>query len=264
MARGNRGEGSSRDAAVSPLRAARWGENWTLQDVADKIYEREPSGVTPSLISAWETGRIRTSARYRRVLCDLYGQAPDVLFAFQDAGRSTVGRVVGEGEGLRLLVGYQELLAGMIEVVHDAEESLIVTGSRSHSTPYLEAIETALAARPGLVHYRVLYGLPRRPQLREHLLRLLALRDPADRSMGRKMLHIGLIEDIRRTPERFFVASERDAVAIVPSITTAEAFDTGIGLGKDAAQGLLAHGREAYAGAVRLETVQAITEVAGR
>lgn len=263
MAMGTRGEGSSRDGSVSTLRSARWGKNWTLQDVADRIYEREPSGVTPSLISAWETGRIRTSARYRRVLCDLYGQMPDALFDFQDAGRSPAGRPANQGEDLRLLVGYQELLAGMIEVVHDAQESLIITGSRSHSAPYLDAIETALAARPGLVHYRVLYGPPRRPQLREHLLRLLALRDPADRSMGRKMLHIGLIEDIRRTPERFFVASERDAVAIVPSITTAEAFDTGIGLGKDAAHGLLAHGREAYAGAARLETVHAITEVAG-
>lgn len=264
MARANRGEGSSRDGVPSPLRAARWAENWTLQELADEIYQREPSGVTPSLISAWETGRIRTSARYRRVLCDLYGQAPDVLFGFQDVGRVQVGRGAGEADGVRLLVGYQELLAGMIEVVHDAEECLIATGSRSHSAPYLDAIETALAARPGLVHHRVLYGPPRRPQLREHLLRLLALRDPADRSMGRKMLHIGLIEDIRRTPERFFVASERDAVAIVPSVTTAEAFDTGIGLGKDAAHGLLAHGREAYAGAARLETVQAITEVAGR
>lgn len=256
-------QGSAGAGRASALRAARWGRNWTLQDVVDAIDARSPggsSGVTASLVSAWELGKIRTSARYRRMLCALYGRGPDALFAYQDrAAPAASGRDFG---AVRVVVGYRVLLAAMIEVVHDAQEHLVVTGSRSYSEPYLEAIETALGSRPALVHYRVLYGPPRHAALARHLARLLQIRDPADRSLGGKTLHLGIVEDIVRTPERFFVASERDAVAVVPSFTTAEAFDTGILVGKDAAAGLLAHGREAYAGSRRVETPEAIRELA--
>jgi transcriptional regulator with XRE-family HTH domain len=268
MGGGEAGGSGSRGGPVPGLRAARWARNWTLQDVVEQIDARSPggaSGVTASLVSAWELGKIRTSARYRRVLCAVYGQGPEALFAHQDdaaardPGPAAVERDLG---ALRVLVGYRALLAGMVEVVHDAQEQLVVTGSRSRSAAYLESIEAALAARPGLVHYRVLYGPPRHSELVRHLERLLEIRDPADRSMGCKTLHLGIVADTARTPERFFVASERDAVAIIPSVSTAESFDTGILLGKEAAAGLLAHGREAYAGARRVESIEAIRELA--
>lgn len=268
MGGGETGGSGSRGGPVPGLRAARWARNWTLQDVVDEIDKRSPggaSGVTASLVSAWELGRIRTSARYRRVLCAVYGQGPEALFAHQEDAVRAPGPVAAEQRdlgALRVLVGYRALLAGMVEVVHDAQEHLVVTGSRSRSTAYLESIEAALTARPGLVHYRVLYGPPRHGELVRHLERLLEIRDPADRSMGFKTLHLGIVADTARTPERFFVASERDAVAIIPSVSTAEAFDTGILLGKEAAAGLLAHGREAYAGARRIESIEAIRELA--
>jgi transcriptional regulator with XRE-family HTH domain len=75
--------------AESALRQARRHRNWTLGQVVRAIDERVPnSGVTESLVSAWERGRRRTSLRYRAALCEIYGQPPEVLFAFQDAGRS--------------------------------------------------------------------------------------------------------------------------------------------------------------------------------
>lgn len=234
----------------------------TLEEVADWIDKNsvEPTGVTASLVSAWERGVYRTSLRYRKLLCQLYGASQAELFAHQEALTAT-SRSRPDWGPMRILVGYAALLSAMVDVVHDAQETLIITGSRSRSRPYLEAIEHSLGARPSLVHYRVLYGLPRHPELLAHLERLLAIRDPADRSAGYKTLHIGLIADVTRTPERFFVASEREAVAIIPSFSSADGFDTGITMGKDAAAGLLAHGREAYAGARRVETFEALEEL---
>lgn len=234
----------------------------TLEDVVDWIdgQSETGTGVTGSLVSAWELGRYRTSLRYRRLLCRLYGAGQEELFAHQ-AELPGSSRARPDWGAIRVKVGYPALLGAMVDVVHNALETLIITGSRSRSQPYLEAIEHALAARPALVHYRVLYGPPRHPELLAHLERLLSIRDPSDRSAGFKTLHIGLVTDIVRTPERFFIASEREAFAIIPSVSSADGFDTGITMGKDAAAGLLAHGREAYAGARRVETMEALREL---
>jgi hypothetical protein len=86
------------------------------------------------------------------------------------------------------------------------------------------------------------------------LLELLRLRDPGDRSLGVKTLHVGMVEDVTAAPERFFCASERTAVIPIPSLTSHEAFDCGIALGAEAALRLLDHGRQAYAAARKVET----------
>ena len=112
-----------------------------------------------------------------------------------------------------------------------ARECLVVTGSRSRDTGYLEAIETCLQERPALACYRVLFGPPHHQVLKDHLIRLLHLRDPGDRSLGFKTLHIGIVEDTEGSPERFFCASERMAVVPIPSLTSHEAFDSGVVLG---------------------------------
>lgn len=44
----------------------------------------------------------------------------------------------------------------------------------------------------------------------------------------------------------------------IPSLTSAEAFDSGILLGPKAAERLIDHARQCYAAAKRVETVQAI------
>jgi transcriptional regulator with XRE-family HTH domain len=236
----------------SPLRRARLARNWTLEDLVAQIDLRTPggaSGVTPSMVSGWELGRHTTSIAHRKTLCVIYGGTPEVLFAYQDElqnARTTP----------RLLVTFPELQAAMLATVTEAREYLVVTGSRSRDVGYLSAIEDVLARRPSLACYRVLFGPPHHQALKEHLVRLLELRDPDDRSLGVKTLHIGLIGDTQRAPERFFIASERMAVVPIPSLTSHEGFDSGVVLGPDAARRLVEHGRQAYAAAVKVETIE--------
>jgi hypothetical protein len=192
--------------------------------------------VTPSMLSGWELGRHVTSIGHRAMLCEIFGQPPDALFAHQDE------QLASGSAALRLLAGWDALQSAMLATVAGARECLVVTGSRSRDRKYLEAIEVVLAERPSLVCYRVLFGPPHHQVLKDHLLELLRLRDPGDRSLGVKTLHVGMVEDVAASPERFFCASERMAVIPVPSLTSHEAFDCGIALGADAALRLLDHG----------------------
>jgi hypothetical protein len=82
--------------------------------------------------------------------------------------------------------------------------------------------------------------------------------DPADRSLGVKTLHIGMVEDTDSSPERFFCASEQMAVVPIPSLTSQEAFDSGVVFGPALAARLIDHGRQAYASARRIETIAAV------
>jgi transcriptional regulator with XRE-family HTH domain len=236
----------------SPLRRARLARNWTLEDVVAQIDSRNSnglSGVTPSMVSGWELGRHTTSIVHRKTLCAIYGEAPEVLFAHQD-------EMPNVRAAPRLLATFAELRAAMLATVTGARECLVVTGSRSRDTDYLSTIEFALAERPTLACYRVLFGPPHHQALKDHLVRLLELRDPDDRTLGVKTLHIGMINDIERSPEQFFVASERMAVVPIPSLTSHDAFDSGIVLGSGAAVRLLEHGRQAYAAAAKVETIE--------
>jgi transcriptional regulator with XRE-family HTH domain len=240
----------------SPLRRVRLDRNWTLENVVEEIDLRTPgghSGVTPSMVSGWELGRHATSIGHRKMLCEIYEQPPDVLFAHQDAG-------LAGSAAPRLVAGFGELQQALLDTVAGARECLVAAGSRSRDGRYLAALEQALAGRPGLVCYRILFGAPRHRVLKDHLVRLLELRDPADRSLGVKTLHVGLVEDTVGSPERFFCASERMAVVPIPSLTSREAFDSGVVFGPAVAARLIDHGRQAYAAARRIET---LAEVAG-
>ncbi|MEV7008702.1 helix-turn-helix transcriptional regulator [Streptosporangium sp. NPDC051022] len=240
----------------TPLRRARQVRNWTLENVVEQVDLRAPgghSGVTPSMVSAWELGRHTTSIGHRKTLCEIYAQPPDVLFAHQDES-------LGRHSVPQLLAGFPDLQRAMVDTVADARECLVVMGSRSRDMAYLQAIETVLEQRPDLVYYRVLFGPPHHRVLKAHLVRLLELRDPDDRSVGVKTLRLGLVDD-PLTPERFFCASERQAVVPIPSLTSHEAFDSGLLLGAAAAVRLLDHGRQTYAAARRIETARQISEL---
>jgi hypothetical protein len=65
----------------------------------------------------------------------------------------------------------------------------------------------------------------------------------------------------RRNPERFFCASERAAIVPIPSLTSAEAFDSGVLLGAKAAERLIDHARQCYAAARRVETTAAVHDL---
>ncbi|GAA0418340.1 XRE family transcriptional regulator [Streptomyces luteireticuli] len=177
-----------------------------------------------SLLSAFESGRRRTGKRNRSGLCELYRKRPEVLFAHQDGAATSMLEVSGTAEVVKLLTRWTDLIEAMVEVAAGAREYLVVTGSRSREKAYLAAIETAVAQHPDLVHYRVLYGTPRQRALADHLVWLLTLRDPTSRRNGVKTLHIRVVEQPEAL-ERFFVASETAAVALLPSFHGAEGFD---------------------------------------
>jgi transcriptional regulator with XRE-family HTH domain len=247
----------------SPLRLARRHRNWTLDWVVSEIDSHlGGSGVTASLVSAWERGTRRTSPRYRAALCAIYGQPPETLFAHQDRGRPTLALVDAEHSltnPAQVFCGFEQLQAAMVRVVGSAMTSLAIVGSRSRDRAYLATIVEVLRMQSRLVHWRVLVGPPHRQVLKDHLIRLLDLRDPADRTYGMQTLHLGMVEDQIREPERFFVASESQAVVTIPSLTAASNFDTGILLAHPLqARALVEHAKQLYAGSRKLETLAAV------
>ncbi|MYV68253.1 XRE family transcriptional regulator [Streptomyces sp. SID2131] len=242
----------------SGLKRARLEKNLTLEEAVEGLNAITGGATDTSSLSAWETGRRRTGLRNRRGLCMLYGRPAEFLFAHQD-DHAGVQAALHQVQGT-LLSRWADLVEAMTSVVTGAREHLVVTGSRSREKGYLAAIETAVAQNPDLVHTRVLYGPPSHPELVEHLVRLLELRDPSVRSRGVRTLNIGIV-DRGRTLERFFVASERAAVVPLPSLHSADGFDCGIFLEGDAAVGLVHHGREACAAARLLGTMDDVREL---
>ncbi|MGZ2359856.1 XRE family transcriptional regulator [Streptomyces sp. 372A] len=180
-----------------------------------------------------------------------------MLFAHQDGAATSVLETSGTTVVVKVLTRWTDLVKGMVDVVAGAREQLGVTGSRSGEKAYLAAIETAVTQQPDLVPHPMLYGPPRHRALADHLLRLLELRDPSARCNGIKTLHIGMVESTEAL-ERFFVASETAAVVPLPSFHGAEGFDCGVLLGREAAVGLVHHGREACASARPVETIEAV------
>ena len=243
---------------VSPLRQARLAIPATLEQVVadlDKRSQDGSSGVTAGMLSGWERSLHTTSIKYRKMLADYYGQPPEVLFSHQDQ------QLTAASETPRLLVGHHDLHDAMTAVAGDARQYLAVLGSRSRDAGYLDTIEAVLAQRPELVHYRVLFGPPRHQVLTDHLLRLLMLRDPHDRSLGVKTLHLGIVDDDPGAPERFFCASESAAVVPIPSLTSSEAFDSGVLFESGVAERLIDHARQCYAGSRKVETEQALHDL---
>jgi hypothetical protein len=68
-----------------------------------------------------------------------------------------------------------------------------------------------------------------------------------------------MVEDTTAAPERFFCAGEQMAVVPIPSLPSHDAFDSGVVLGVVPTARLLDHGRQAYAGARRMETIEDVT-----
>jgi hypothetical protein len=169
----------------------------------------------------------------------------DVLItALELAG--AVGRALPPGvtaaDRLTFLVDYDDLQLALAEVVEGAHEVLAITGSRSRDPAYLRLIERTLAARPDVVHYRVLYGPPRHGAMKNHLLHLTDL--------ARGGLHIGVVRDLLRDQERFLCVNERMALIVQPSATSIANYDTALVIDDaDIAGRYLNHIQQAYLGA---------------
>jgi hypothetical protein len=165
------------------------------------------------------------------------------------------------GQSEHLVTSGGELTAALMDVVQNAQECLVAVGSRSSEIAYLQEIERAVQDKPRLVHYRILMGPPHSQVLKDHLLLLLALR-PAHidgGSVGERTLHICILNDLTRYPERFFVASEQAAVIILPSANSPMNFDTAIVVREPRyVHRLLQHAKALY-GKNRLESRGAIS-----
>jgi len=167
----------------------------------------------------------------------------------------------GTGQ-FRLVTSGADLSQATLDVVRGATECLVAVGSRSREPTYLREIEHALQSKPNLVHYRILIGPPHSQLFKDHLLRLIELRDANHSNSRRKTLCISILDDLTNDHERFFVASERAAVVVLPSANSPANFDTGLLVNDpDYTRGLVEHGRALY-GRRRLETVAAVEELA--
>jgi hypothetical protein len=239
--------------AKRSLREARIGRFWTLKRAVQEVdnHAGSPTGLTESLFSRWELGKVKPSLRYQGLLAKAF--SPDELdFSLVD---------ISSGNGVRLLTTYHDLIATMERIAREAEKFLVATGSRSRDQTYLEEIERAMNEHRQLLHYRVLFGPPRHGLFHDHLLRLLAACDPRDRTAaGVQRLYLGIVTN--GEPEKAICASEREAVVIIPSFVTAGNFDTAINFESyDYAQGLVGHVQQLFAGSHHLETRESIEQL---
>jgi hypothetical protein len=94
--------------------------------------------------------------------------------------------------------------------------------------------------------------------LKDHLLRLVALRPAQVKGSSGQTLHISIVNDLIRYPEKFFVVSEQAAVIILPSVNSPMNFDTAIVVDEPRyVHRLLQHGKALY-GKHRLESFEAM------
>ena len=160
------------------------------------------------------------------------------------------------GKSYRVIRSFKELLAYNQRIVREAKESLFTTGSRSRDDKYLKAIEARLKAAPKLVHHRVLFGPPYHQVLKDHLRRLLQLRDPDDRKHGFKTIHLGLYSDFGRQFEVFILGNEREASVILPSLLGVGEYNSGIVFtGRDEVDDLLRFVKDLYGWSSKVETL---------
>lgn len=161
----------------------------------------------------------------------------------------------------RLVTSGADLSLAMLDVVRGATECLVAVGSRSREPTYLREIEHALRSKPNMIHYRILIGLPHNQLFKDHLFQLIELRDANRRNGHRKTLYISISDDLTSDHERFFVASERAAVVVLPSANSPANFDTGLLVSDPAyTRSLVEHGMALY-GRRQLETTASIEEL---
>ena len=119
-----------------------------------------------------------------------------------------------------LIADSPALLRANLSIVREARRVLYAVGSRSRDPEYLAAIEEALQRHPQLVYHRVLVGPLRRDELKQHLSRVLGIRDPAARVQGQKTVYIGQYTDTAEQPEVFLVGNEVRCLVTIPALTS--------------------------------------------
>jgi transcriptional regulator with XRE-family HTH domain len=238
---------------VKSLRAARVSRHWTLRRLVEEVENMagQPTGLTESLISQWEHGNVRPSMRYRALVAQVF--APDEIDF--DGGDQ------GPARGMALVTSHGDMIGALLRIVREAETLLTITGSRSREIGYLREIESAMAGRRSLIHYRELFGPPRNQVFKDHLSRLIEICDPLDRSVaGVQRLHVGMAPE--GFQEESLCVSEKEALIVLPSLVAPGNFDTGLVLSSSRhARELVAHVQQLYQAGTKIETQQAVQQL---
>jgi transcriptional regulator with XRE-family HTH domain len=161
-----------------------------------------------------------------------------------------------------VLTSTADVIQANVDIASSAKEVLLCAGSRARDASYLSAIEVALGESPKLAHYRLMALPPFRRVFQRHLLRLIELRDPLDRSQGYKTIHVGIYQDTIKQPEFNACVNERTGLVVLPSIFSAGEYNTAM-LTNDKAvvDGLIRYGKTLYQMSTPLETAWAISDL---
>lgn len=160
----------------------------------------------------------------------------------------------------QLLDSNDDVQSALWTVVDEASRFIVCSGSRSRDEAYLRLIEDRLRAEPGLSYCRLLFGPPHHSVLRDHLLRVLEIRDPRRTAHGAgKSIFLGMFDDLTEEPERFVCANEHRAVLPLLSLNGLALYDTALVVNDPGrAEKWASRLREAYHAGRRIETAQAI------
>jgi len=163
----------------------------------------------------------------------------------------------GPAPGQLIIKTAKKLRECNLRLVAEAENVLFITGSRSRDKKYLRAVEDRLRQKPLLRHYRVLFGPPHHQILKDHVLELLRIRDPADRAHGFKTLHLGLYKTTLRQFEAFILGNEKEALVLLPSFSGVSEYDSCILFtDKDTVVALQRFVKQLYTASELLETAE--------
>jgi len=127
---------------------------------------------------------------------------------------------------MALLHSHKDVMQKNFYIVENARSFLVCFGSRSRDAAYLNAIESALEKHPSLTYSRILIHPPFHQALQDHLLRVLEIRTPSDRSQGFQTVHLCLYNDLMRQSEINICMNETEANLVLPSMHMPGAYDT--------------------------------------
>jgi transcriptional regulator with XRE-family HTH domain len=244
------------DAAdfAATMRVLRERKGWTKTHLADVMNFSRP------YVSHVENRTGRGSRQLAEQLDRVLDAGGQLLAKWERENRTGTSTAVRPAPEMQLLDTYADVEAALWSVVDEATRFLVCSGSRSRDERYLRLIEDRLAADPGLTYHRILFGPPWRVELRDHLLRVLDIRDPSMTSRGAgKSVFIALFDDLTLEPERFICANEQRAVLPQMSVNGLSRYDTAFVMNDpERAAGWRGTMREAYQRGRPVETAEAI------
>ena len=192
----------------------------------------------------------RCRASTINILSKFYGIEPHLLIKQED------------GSSIKLLRTAQEMIDVNTKIATSARKFLACVGSRCSDENYMRIVEETLIKYPTVIHYRVMALPPFKKIFQDHLLKLLHIRNPVDRTHGYKTLHIGFHEDTVRQPEYGICVNETTVLIVLPSMFGFGEYNTAL-LIEDvkAAERYFFLAKSLYLAGRFLETKQAILQL---